>query len=278
MSLLILLPLALASAVVALLTGVFLVEVLAAFMNPRVQAQSQQGTTARQPLAIVIPAHNEGPGIQPTLDDVKAQLRRGDRLLVVADNCTDDTAAIASAAGAEVIERHDPTRRGKGFALDFALKHLSQKPPDCVIFIDADCRISPGAIDALALACERAGRPVQALYLMAPPLGYERDFQLSAFAWRVKNYVRPLGLKNLHRPCQLMGTGMAFPWFALQTVNLASGHVVEDLKLGLDATAAGHPPVFLPGATVSSEFPTSTTGMQTQRERWEGGHLSTIVR
>jgi cellulose synthase/poly-beta-1,6-N-acetylglucosamine synthase-like glycosyltransferase len=113
---------------------------------------------------------------------------------------------------------------------------------------------------------------------MEAPAGLEQEFRLPVFAWRVKNLVRALGLRNLNGPCQLTGAGMAFPWTALQAVSLASGHVVEDLKLGLDLTAAGHPPLFLPGATVTSAFPTSTTGMQTQRERWEGGHLTMIRR
>ncbi len=276
MSLLIVLPLLLASLMVALLTAVFVVEVLAAFMKPRTPEPVDPGPVARLPLAVVIPAHDEGAALLPTIADAKAQLSPGDRLLVVADNCNDDTAAIARAAGAKVIERHDATRRGKGFALDFALKHLSHSPPHCVIFIDADCRISPGAIDALALACERERRPVQALYLMEAPSGLEQEFSLPVFAWRVKNLVRTLGMRNLNGPCQLAGAGMAVPWTALQDVNLASGHVVEDLKLGLDLTAAGHPPLFLPGARVTSVFPTSTTGMQTQRERWEGGHLTMI--
>jgi glycosyltransferase involved in cell wall biosynthesis len=55
----------------------------------------------------IVPAHNEGAGLLPTIEDIKAQLHLGDRLLVVPDYCTDDTATIAAAAGAEVVERRD---------------------------------------------------------------------------------------------------------------------------------------------------------------------------
>ena len=78
-------------------------------------------------------------------------------------------------------------------------------------------------------------------------------------------------------PCQLMGTGMAFPWKPIQSAQLASGSLVEDMKLGLDLARGGNPPLFWPSAVVTSEFPTSTKGADTQRKRWEQGHIGMIV-
>jgi cellulose synthase/poly-beta-1,6-N-acetylglucosamine synthase-like glycosyltransferase len=110
------------------------------------------------------------------------------------------------------------------------------------------------------------------------PEGSGVDKQIAAFAWRIKNWVRPSGLDRLGLPCQLMGTGMAFPWQVIRSVNLASGWIVEDLKLGLDLTAAGHPPKFCPCALVTSHFAASNKGAAVQRKRWEHGHLMTIAR
>ena len=87
----------------------------------------------------------------------------------MADNCADDTAAVAAAAGAEVVERQDPTKIGKGYALDWGLRHLSLDPPEIVVMIDADCRLNDGAIERLAATCAMTHRPVQALYLMTAP-------------------------------------------------------------------------------------------------------------
>src|SRR5205814_9716062 len=67
----------------------------------------------RPRLAVLVPAHNEAAGIAAALATMTAQLQPGDRLLVVADNCSDDTARVAAVAGAEVAERHDLQRRGK---------------------------------------------------------------------------------------------------------------------------------------------------------------------
>jgi cellulose synthase/poly-beta-1,6-N-acetylglucosamine synthase-like glycosyltransferase len=224
-----------------------------------------------------VPAHNESAGLLPTLGDIKAQMRAADRLLVVADNCTDDTAAVAIAAGAEVAERKDLDRRGKGYALAWGLSRLSADPPEIVIIVDADCRLASDALDRLAGTCAATRRPVQALYLMITPDGSQLDTRVAEFAWRVKNWGRPLGLKALGLPCQLMGTGMAFPWEAVHSADLASGSIVEDMKLGFDLALAGHFALFYPSARVTSDFPSTADGTQTQRLRWEQGHIGMIL-
>ncbi len=255
---------------------VLLVEVLAA-VAPRKREMAAGDNGPLPSVAVLVPAHNETQGMLPTLESIKSQLRAGDRLVVVADNCTDDTAAIAAGAGAEVVERNDLNRIGKGYALDYGLRHIGACPPEVVIIVDADCGLADGALDALAGMSAATGRPAQALYLMRAPACSSINQQVATFAWRLKNWVRPLGLRALGLPCQLMGTGMAFPFATLRSVDLASGAIVEDLKLGLDLTAAGHPPVFCPTAIVTSEFPVSEAAARTQRERWEQGHIGLIV-
>ena len=232
----------------------------------------------RPRLAIVMPAHDEELGIEATLRLILPQMERFDRLLVVADNCSDNTAAIAAAAGAEVIVRTDAAQRGKGYALDFGVRHLKANAPDIVMIIDADCQVTPGAIDRLARLCARTSRPVQALYLMHAPCDAGTQLRIAELAWVIKNQVRPEGLRTLGLPCQLMGTGMAFPWAWISTARLATGHIVEDLILGLDLARAGAPPLFCPEALVTSNFPSSSLGVQGQRTRWEHGHMSVILR
>jgi cellulose synthase/poly-beta-1,6-N-acetylglucosamine synthase-like glycosyltransferase len=91
--------------------AVFFLEVLIAL--PAYRARGMHD--GRRPrLAVLIPAHNETLVIAATLRAVAPQLIAGDRLVVVADNCADDTATLAAAGGAEVLERVDRERRGKG--------------------------------------------------------------------------------------------------------------------------------------------------------------------
>jgi cellulose synthase/poly-beta-1,6-N-acetylglucosamine synthase-like glycosyltransferase len=256
---------------------VFFVEVFAASALPLRHRPIQSAMDTYGDVAVLVPAHNESAGLLPTLEDIKAQLRPADRLVVVADNCTDDTCAVATEAGAEVINRHDLERMGKGYALAWGLRHLETRPPDIVIVVDADCRLADALIARLATACAVTRRPMQALYLMIAPKDSSINSRVAEFAWRVKNWVRPLGLRALGLPCQLMGTGMAFPWNVIRSTDLASGSIVEDLKLGLDLAVAGRAPLFCPSAGVTSEFPSSLKGIQSQRRRWEQGHLGMII-
>lgn len=250
--------------------SVLFMQVLAALPPRRTRAMPG----GRRPaVAIIVPAHNESLLIIDTLHSIGAQLTVNDRLLVVADNCTDDTARIAAAAGAEVIERNNSAQRGKGYALDFGMRHLAQDPPEVVLIIDGDCEVAVDAIDRLAKTCLATGRPVQALYRMHAPAGAGLKTRIAGFAWLVKNQVRPLGFFRLGLPCQLMGTGMAFPWPVISQTALATGHIVEDLKLGIDLARTGVPPLFCPEAQVMSRFPVTGQGFAEQRKRWEHGHL-----
>lgn len=232
---------------------------------------------SRPRVAVLVPAHNEASIILATLNSIRPQLQSGDRLLVVADNCSDDTAALARSTGAEVVERRNDQQRGKGYALDFGIRHLANSAPEVVIVVDADCQVGEGAIERLAMCCVSSGRPAQALYLMHAPVGSALKVQIAEFAWCVKNLVRPRGWARVGLPCQLMGAGMAFDWRDLALVDLASGHLVEDLKMGFDFCRNGKPPVFCPDARVTSYFPGTDDGLSTQRTRWEHGHLGVIL-
>ena len=113
---------------------------------------------------------------------------------------------------------------------------------------------------------------------MTAPGNSAIDQRVAAFAFLVKNGVRPLGLSRLGLPCQLTGTGMAFPWKIISAANLATGAVVEDLELGLYLTRAGSPLLFCPSARVTSQFPFSLGGADSQRNRWEQGHMGVIIK
>lgn len=228
--------------------------------------------------AVIMPAHNESQGIARAIQSVLPQCQPGDRLVVVADNCSDNTAAVALANGAEVIECFDTNLRGKGYALDFGVRHLAASgPPEVVVVVDADCEMTPGTLATLTRNSFEHQRPVQALYLMHSPPDAGFKTRIAEFAWVLKNYVRLLGYARWGWPCQLMGTGMAFPWDQIRQAPLATGHIVEDMQLGLDLAVAGSPPLFCADALVSSSFPSHVEGIQSQRTRWEHGHLSVIA-
>ena len=235
-------------------------------------------TDTRPSLAVLIPAHNEAATIGATLEAVLREMRRNDRILVVADNCTDETARVAARAGVDVVERNDPQRRGKGFALDHGLRHLTVDPPQIVVIVDADCNVGPGTLDVLAREAVRHNGPVQAMYLLYPPPQPRMRDYLSSLAFTMKGAARAAGLARLGLPCLLGGTGMAVPWDQIRTVPLASGNIVEDMQLGLDLAIAGHLPRYCPAGLVTGSLPQCDDAAITQRTRWEHGHLHTILR
>ncbi len=228
-------------------------------------------------VAVLVPAHNESRGVVATLTSIKPQLRPGDRLLVVADNCSDDTAEVARAQGAEVLERFNTSLRGKGFALDHGIQHLKLAPPAFVLMCDADCHLAPGSLEQLASSSAKLNQPVQALDLMQAREGAGMQQRFAEFAWRVKNQVRPSGSQRLGIPCPLMGTGMIFPWAVIENAPLASGHLAEDMQLGVNLALNGHLTSFDPAALVTSRFPDSAAGSDSQRARWEHGALANLL-
>lgn len=228
-------------------------------------------------MAVVVPAHNEEALIARTVGSIMAQLPSNGRLLVVADNCTDSTAEVASQAGAEVTLRRDANRIGKGYALDHGVRILRADPPQLVIFVDADCEVGQGSLEKLARHCASTGRPVQARYFMLSPPSASSADKIAQLAWVIKTWVRPLGSARLGLPCQLMGSGMALPFEIASQINLATGHLAEDQKLGAELALIGKPPHFCPQARVVSRLPQGESGKRQQRTRWEHGHLAIIA-
>lgn len=225
---------------------------------------------------VVMPAHDEEAVIARTVASLMAQMPSSGRLLVVADNCSDDTARIAASAGAEVTVRRDATRKGKGYALDHGIRSLASDPPQVVIVLDADCEVTPGTLGILATRCVATGCPVQARDVMLAPSSPSSSDKVSLLAWTVKTFVRPMGSMRLGWPCPLMGTGMALPYELIAKLDLATGHLTEDQRISAELALARKSPQFCPDAQVVSQFPESETGKRQQRTRWEHGHLAVI--
>lgn len=225
---------------------------------------------------VLMPAHNEELGIADCLRGLVCEVDSPDQILVVADNCTDQTAAIARSYGVNVVERHDPSRLGKGYALDYGLRHLESVQPDVVVMVDADCIVHPGSIHKISQLAFQKNRPVQAVYLMQTPETPSQRDLISALAFLFKNLVRPAGMAQLGLPCWLTGTGMAFPWSVIRQVSLGSGNLVEDMQMSVDLAIAGFAPLFCAEAEIRGRLPSQQASAKQQRTRWEHGHLKTL--
>ena len=254
---------------VLVVDGWFLLQLLAGL--PR--SGSSRDALVPVRAAILVPAHNEAQGISATIRRLQSSARSFHRVLVVADNCYDETAALARAEGCEVIERTDPRQRGKGYALAFGRDWLRSSPPACVVVVDADCRIDSQSLDRLSAAAAQSGRPCQAINLLSPVKGGSSLVQISAFAFLIKNLIRQRAMQRLTGRVHLTGTGMAMPWALFDQAALATADIVEDMRLGIELARGGKAPQLVEDAFVWSPHAAREDTLQ-QRSRWEGGFLS----
>jgi cellulose synthase/poly-beta-1,6-N-acetylglucosamine synthase-like glycosyltransferase len=260
--------------VLAIPSVVFFLECIASLLPERRRTDE----VAEDPTTVVmVPAHDESEGIAATLASLTTALGPNQRILMVADNCRDDTAEVARKNGAEAIERTDTERRGKGYAIVFGLEHLAADPPEVVIIVDADCRASQAAMRTLARRAKESERPVQADYVITPPAKQTPMSVVSGLAVLVKNKVRPAGLRKLGLPCHLTGSGMAFPWEVIRKAPPTGAYLVEDMLIGIELAHLGHPPLSCSDAEITSVLPDKEEAAKGQRRRWEHGHLSTLI-
>ena len=228
-------------------------------------------------VAVLIPAHNEAAIIAETLRALREKVATTTRLIVVADNCSDNTADLARFEGAEVFERHDPAHRGKDFALAFARDQLGVDPPEAVFVLDADCRVDSGSVEEMCAYALSRGEPAQASNLLAPPRDGSALVLLSNFAMLIKNLIRARGLYRLGGGVTLFGTGMAFPWSSLAQLRLATSGSVEDLSIALDLATSGTRVHLYQNLGVTSP-PADLRDSLGQRSRWEHGFLGHAMR
>lgn len=222
---------------------------------------------------IVIPAHNEAAGIGDTLASIAALEYPAElvRTIVVADNCADDTAGRARAAGAMVRERTDPDRRGKGHALAFAFAaSLQEGWADAVVVIDADTVVSRNLLTAFASRLDRGALCLQADYGVRNALASWRT-RLMTFAFALYHTVRSLGREHLGLSSGLRGNGMAFTREVLDRVPHDATSVVEDVEYGIILGLHGVRVEYVGEAHVWGEMPSGSAAATSQRLRWEQG-------
>jgi len=220
---------------------------------------------------LLMPSHDEESEIDQTLIRLAPTLCPEIRVIVIADNCHDDTAAIARRHEVEVWEREEPSLLGKPYALDWAIKRLAEDPPQVVVVLDADSWFGQGTPMDLAQAANSYGRPVQGVYRMI-------GGNLRGFAFRFRNEARLRGLAAWGAPVQITGSGFAIPWQLLQANPVPIGELAEDVIWGWRMTCKGIGPQLIPEVEVISRLPESKTGTRTQQRRWEHGILSATIR
>ena len=263
---------------VCALSVVSLLTLLLAALLPHRRARVAKA--APLALAVIVPAHNEALVLAATLDSLLAQSFPEEcrELIVVADNCTDETAEIARLRGITVLERISAEERGKGYALNFAMAYLHALPerPDGVVIVDADTYAAPDFLTRIGQGLDRSRDTcgfgaVQGRYGVLNG-GDSWRAALMAGAFDLVNHIKPQGRERLGLSAGLKGNGMAFTWPLASALPWPGGSLTEDLDYGLDlARRFGVRVAYVPEARVRAQMPATAEQAASQRDRWERG-------
>jgi cellulose synthase/poly-beta-1,6-N-acetylglucosamine synthase-like glycosyltransferase len=195
--------------------------------------------------------------------------------VVIADNCTDSTAALAASAGTRVLVRTDALRRGKGFALEDAFATLLAENFDAIVVIDADTIVEANLLVEIVALLESGADGVQTRYRVLNSTASIRT-RLMSVALMAFNMLRPRGRDRLGFSAGVLGNGFALTRTTLEAVPYDAHSIVEDLEYHLRLVRSGRKIEFADGTTVRADMPTCAPGASTQRARWEGGRIRMI--
>lgn len=224
--------------------------------------------------AVVIPAHNEEKMIAKTIYsfmNIDYPQKLFD-IIVIADNCNDNTAQIASELGAQVLVRFDDTKKGKGYALRWGFDQIvtSDSQYDAVVVIDSDSLVSGNYLNVLNYYLEQGSRVIQSSDLVLPqPDNW--SIEATRIGFLLFNYIKPLGRKYLGFHAGLRGNGMCFSTDVLRETPWQAWSLTEDVEYGLILILNGYQIDFAPEATVWAQMPVHSANAESQRTRWEHG-------
>jgi 1,2-diacylglycerol 3-beta-glucosyltransferase len=229
---------------------------------------------------IVVPAHNEAAGIERTIRSLLSvdYPPESFSVLVVADNCTDDTAERAQLAGARVLIRNDEANRGKGFALKYAFETLIvESKSDGVVVVDADTDVSRNLLSAMARRLLDGEQAMQAHYGVRNAEETWRT-RLMNVAFTLYHGVRSSARERLSLSTGLRGNGMGFAIDALRQVPYRAYSLVEDVEYGIELGLRSIRVAYVDNAAVFGEMVAGSSASESQRTRWEQGRHGMATR
>jgi len=239
-------------------------------------------------LTVLIPAHNEESCLGATIASLLEQSRPPDRVVVVADNCTDGTVDVARSAGVEVFETSGNTHKKAG-ALNQALNSLlpTHGENDLVMAMDADTVLGPGFLASAVrrMTDDRALMAIGGLFYGEPGGGLIGLFQRNEYTRYARDLRRRRGLVFV-----LTGTASVFRPRALRTVAAERGRLIpgnhgdyfdtvaltEDNEITLALKSLGGLVISPADCTVVTEIMTTWRALWVQRLRWQRGAVENL--
>ena len=249
-----------------------------ALLARRREVQRIPPAVPRTCFTILVPAHNEALVIGECLRSLTSfdYPRDQARVIVIADNCTDDTADLARAAGVTAYERSDADRRGKGYALEWALARLLAEDggwTDAVLVFDADTLADAAFLRQMDARLQAGSLALQAQYNVLDPFHNWRTALLYC-ALLLHNRLRPLARQTWGATTLLKGNGMCFARQVVEQFGWSAYSLAEDIEFTTTLLRAGIRVEPVPGAVLYAQVPQTAEQARSQRMRWEGGRFA----
>jgi cellulose synthase/poly-beta-1,6-N-acetylglucosamine synthase-like glycosyltransferase len=185
-----------------------------------------------QRLLFLVPAHNEELLLAGCVRSLHTQAYTHDqrRVVVIADNCTDRTAAVARVENKECLERRDPEHPGKPHAIAWALTQLPVQAYDAVVIVDADTIVDPSFAAEISAVGPLRSIAVQAYFGLSNPTESPITRMSAVLAAAIHRFAYPLKQRaGLNVP--LVGNGMAVGTEVLATHGWHAFSICEDWEM-----------------------------------------------
>jgi cellulose synthase/poly-beta-1,6-N-acetylglucosamine synthase-like glycosyltransferase len=228
-------------------------------------------------IAVLAPAHNEELFLPRLVETLTRQDYPPDRytVIVIADNCTDGTAAAARKFGVEVFERNVTEKRGKGYAIGWILERIDLDALDAVVIVDGDSLVGPSFLSALNLQLERGDQVIQCYNGVANP-GQSWFTRLMDVSRTIANEILHPAKRKLGLSSHLMGNGMCFSTRVIRAFGWSAFSVGEDWEYYARLVLSGAHVGYSRDARVYHQESVNLKQASSQRLRWSGGRFQVL--
>ena len=227
----------------------------------------------------IIPAHNEEMVVANLIESLKNQIYDKNLydIYVIADNCTDKTAEVARNAGAIVYERFDPSKKTKGYALQWFLKQKIEEdaPYDAFCVFDADNIVDKNFIKNMNKKLCQGEDVVQGYRDIKNPTDSWVSAGYAIFYWTMHRFYH-LARYNIGLSPLMNGTGFMVKFDVIKPQGWNTKTLTEDIEFSLKRIIEGKKLGWARDAIVYDEQPVGFKQSWTQRSRWTVGHMQCL--
>lgn len=219
-------------------------------VNTRLLRRPVPGGRAASRVSVLIPARDEAASIAACLAGVDA----GSEVLVLDDASADATAAIAAANGARVISGLPlpPGWLGKPHA---CAQLAAAATGEVLVFLDADVRLAPGAIDAAVTLLESSGLDLISPHPRQAAVTVTERLVQPLLQWSILTFL-PMRLAERSARPSLSAANGQFIVVRRAAYERAGGHVadavLDDVALARAVKRSGGRAAMVDGTTLAS--------------------------